>query len=160
MYDLVVLALSTDSTRVITYNVRQELRGGVFDTHGVSKGFHSLSHHNNDPKNLDELAKVDEINMRFWLGFMERLASVEQTDGRGLLDHTVVAFSSSAGMDHSRDKLPTAMFGGEALGIRHHTHLKMADGTPLANVWRTMADRVGVPLDQLQDSTGLIEEMV
>lgn len=160
MYDLVVLALSTDSTRVITYNVRQELRGGVFDTHGVSKGFHSLSHHNNDPKNLDELAKVDEINMRFWLGFMERLASVEQADGRGLLDHTVVAFSSSAGMDHSRDKLPTAMFGGEALGVRHRTHLKLADGTPLANVWRTMADRVGVPLDQLQDSTGVIEEMV
>ena len=160
MYDLVVLALSTDSTRVITYNIRQELRGGVFDVHGVSKGFHSLSHHNNDPKNLDELAKVDEINMGFWRGFLQRMQSVQQSDGRSLLDHTAVAFSSSAGMDHSRDKLPTAIFGGEALGIRHQTHLRLADRTPLASVWHTMADRVGVPMDRLQDSSGVIDGLV
>lgn len=160
MYDLVVLALSTDSTRVITYNVRQELRGGVFETHGVSKGFHSLSHHNNDPKNLDELAKVDEINMQFWLGFLERMQSVTQSDGRSLLDHTAVAFSSGAGMDHSRDKLPTALFGGEALGLRHQTHLKLPEKTPLASVWHTMADRVGVPLERLQDSSGVITGLI
>ena len=160
MYDLIVLAYKTDSTRVITYNVRRELAGGTFPVHGVSKGFHALTHHNNDPKNLDELAKVDEINMGFWNEFLKRLDEVEEADGRSLLDHTVLAFSSSAGMDHSRDRLPTIVFGGEALGVKHKTHIRLPEKTPLANVWHTMADVMGVKTDKLQDSTGVISELV
>lgn len=160
MYDLIVIAFQCDSTRVITYNIRQELRGGTFDVHGVSKGFHALSHHNNDPKNLDELAKVDEINMGYWGSFLDRLASIEQIDGKRLLDHCAVAFSSSAGMDHSRDQLPTALFGGSALGIKHQTHLRLGEKTPLASLWHTMADRVGVKREKLQDSTGVIRPLV
>ena len=160
MYDLIALAFQTDSTRVITYNVRRELAGGTFPVHNVSKGFHALTHHNNDPKNLDELAQVDEINMGFWAKFLERMNQISQADGRTLLDHTVIAFSSSAGMDHSRDKLPTALFGGEALGVNHRTHLKLTEGTPLARVWHTMADRMGVRTEALQDSRGPISELL
>ena len=160
MYDLIALAFQTDSTRVITYNVRQELAGGTFQVHNVSKGFHALTHHNNDPKNLDELAKVDEINMGFWAKFLDRMSQISQPDGSSLLDHTVIAFSSGAGMDHSRDKLPTAIFGGEALGLKHCTHLKLAEGSPLARVWHTMADRMGVPLETLQDSRSPIGELI
>lgn len=160
MYDLIALSLKTDSTRVITYNVRRELAGGTFAAHGVSKGFHALTHHNNDPKNLDELAKVDEINMGFWAGFLKRLDGITEADGQSLLDHTVMAFSSSAGMDHSRDKLPTIMFGGKALGVKHKTHVRLPDKTPLASVWHTMVDRVGVPMEALQDSTGVIADLV
>ncbi|HEX5103253.1 MAG TPA: DUF1552 domain-containing protein [Pirellulaceae bacterium] len=160
MYDLIALAFQTDSTRVITYNVRQELSGGTFAVHGVSKNFHSLTHHNNEPKNLDELAQVDEINMGFWTKFLERLEQIPQPDGRSLLEHTVIAYSSSAGMDHSRDKLPTAIFGGEALGMKHSTHLALAAGTPLARVWHTLADRMGVQRDTLQDSRGPISELL
>ena len=160
MYDLIALAFQTDSTRVITYNVRQELAGGTFAAHSVSKEFHALTHHNNDPKNLDELAKVDEINMGFWSAFLGRLQSVAQPDGRSLLDHTVIAYSSSAGMDHSRDKLPTAIFGGEALGLKHATHLKLAADTPLARVWHTLAHGMGVRVDRLQDSAGPIGELI
>ncbi|MEL6108896.1 MAG: DUF1552 domain-containing protein [Planctomycetota bacterium] len=160
MYDLIVLAFKTDSTRVITYNVRQELRGGTFDVHGVSKGFHALTHHNNDPKNLDELARVDEINMGFWADFLDRMGEVEQVDGSSLLDHSVLAFSSSAGMDHSRDRLPTAIFGGGALGLKHKTHVKLTDKTPLSNLWRTMAGAMGVHRDSLQDSTGLVDAIL
>jgi hypothetical protein len=160
VYDLIALAFQTDSTRVITYNVRQELAGGTFGVHSVSKGFHALTHHGNDPKNLDELAKVDEINMGFWSKFLERLQSIEQPDGKSLLDHTVLAYSSSAGMDHSRDKLPTAIFGGEALGLKHTTHLKLADNTPLARVWHTMAHAMGVRTDKLQDSNGPIGDLL
>ncbi len=160
MYDMIALAYQTDSTRVITYNVRRELAGGTFPVHNVSKGFHALTHHNNDPKNLDELAKVDEINMGFWNQFLKRLDSIEEADGRSLLDHTVIGYSSSAGMDHSRDKLPTVVFGGEALGLKHQTHIKLPEKTPLANVWHTMVDRMGVKTDSLQDSTGVISEIV
>jgi hypothetical protein len=160
MYDLIALAFHTDSTRVITYNVRRELAGGTFPVHNVSKVFHALTHHNNDPKNLDELAQVDEINMGFWEKFLARMDRIPQPDGRSLLEHTVIAYSSSAGMDHSRDKLPTAIFGGEALGLIHQTHLKLAAATPLSRVWHTMADRMGVPLETLQDSRGPITELL
>ena len=160
MYDLIALAFQTDSTRIITYNIRRELSGGTFPVHNVSKEFHALTHHNNDPKNLSELAQVDEINMGFWSKFLSRLDQIPQPDGQSLLDHTVIAFSSSAGMDHSRDKLPTAVFGGEALGIAHKTHLKLSEGTPLASVWHTMADRMGVKTDALQDSKGPISELL
>ena len=160
VYDLIALAFQADATRVITYNVRQELAGGTFAAHSVSKGFHALTHHNNDPKNLDELAKVDEINMGFWSTFLGRLQSVTQPDGRSLLDHAVIAYSSSAGMDHSRDKLPTAIFGGEAIGLKHATHLQLAADTPLARVWHTMAHCMGVRMDKLQDSTGPISELL
>ncbi len=126
----------------------------------MSKGFHALTHHNNDPKNLEELAKVDELNMGYWNQLLQRLDSVKEADGRSLLDHTTLAFSSSAGMDHSRDKLPTIMFGGEALGMKHRTHLEMPKKTPLARVWHTMAGAMGVHVDELQDSTGVISELV
>jgi hypothetical protein len=160
MFDLIALAFQTDSTRVITYNVRREINGGTFDVHQVSKNFHALSHHNNDVRNLDELAQVDEINMGFWARFLQRLDSIPQTDGRSLLDHTVLAYSSGMGIDHSRDQLPTALFGGSARGVTHHTHLKLPDNTPLAGVWHTLIDRVGVQTESLQDSRGVISELV
>ncbi len=66
MYDLIALAFQTDSTRVASYVVRTELAGGVYREFNVSKGYHALSHHGNDPKNLDELAHVDTIYMKHW----------------------------------------------------------------------------------------------
>lgn len=159
MFDLIVLAFQTDSTRVITYNVRTE-SGEIFPVHGVSKGYHALTHHNNDPKNLDELAKVDEVNMGFWAYFLGRLKSVKEADGRSLLDYTMSAYSSGMGIDHSRDRLPTAMFGGSAIGVKHQGHLKLPEKTPLSRLWHTMVDRMGVQTDTLQDSKGVISELV
>ncbi len=159
MFDLITLAFQTDSTRVITYNIRTE-SGEIFPVHGVSKGYHALTHHNNDPKNLNELAKVDEVNMGLYSYFLDRLKSVKEADGRSLLDYSMLAFSAGMGMDHSRDRLPTAVFGASALGVKHQGHLKLPDKTPLARVWHTMVDRMGVKTETLQDSTGVISELV
>jgi hypothetical protein len=164
MYDLVTLALQTDSTRVITYVVRRELRGGVYPEFGVSKGYHELSHHHNDPKNLDELTRVDTIYMRHWAYVLERLKSIRQVDGTTLLDYTMLAFSSGMGINHSPDRLPTALFGGGALGIKHQGHLQLPERTPLAALWHTMLDRMEVPPSKLgepfQDSSGPIPELI
>tara|TARA_R110002096_G_scaffold4493_18_gene20938 strand:+ start:1947 stop:3305 length:1359 start_codon:yes stop_codon:yes gene_type:complete len=160
MYDLMALAFQTDSTRVITFMVRSE-GGEIFDVHGVSKNFHALTHHGNDPRNLDELAKVDEINMGFFRGLLERLHSIQEPDGKSLLDRTMLTFTSGMGIDHSRDRLPTVLFGGSGLGIQHQTHLQLPDNTPCANVWRTMLDRGSVPVDDgFQDSTGVVRQLL
>ena len=160
MYDLIALAFQTDSTRVITYVVRQESSGGVFPEFGVSKGFHELTHHGNDPKNLEELAKVDTIYQQHWAGFLDRMKSIKEADGRPLLDHCVMGYSSGMGIGHSKNRLPTAMFGGNAMGIAHQGHLKLPENTPLATVWHTMLDRLDVDTGgEFQDSHGVIKKI-
>ena len=161
MYDLVALAFQTDSTRVITYVVRQESSGGVFPEFGVSKGYHELTHHGNDPKNLDELAAVDTIYQEHWAYFLEKMKSIQEPDGRPLLDHCALGYSSGMGIGHSKTRLPTAMFGGGAMGIDHQGHHKFGKDTPLSTVWHTMLDRLGVETgESFQDSAGVVKEMV
>lgn len=159
MFDLIVMAFQTDSTRVITYNIRGEGTGENWPVHGVSKGHHALTHYAG-PNDLDELAKVDEINMGFWAEFLARMQSVKEVDGNSLLDHTMIAYSSGAGMDHSHNRLPTCFFGGKALGVNHQGHLKL-ENQPLARLWHTMVERMGVPVETtFQDSTGVISEVL
>jgi len=161
MYDLIALAFQTDSTRVITYVVRQESSGGVFEEFGVDKGYHALSHHGNDPRNLEQLAQVDTLYMEYWAHLLDRLESIKEVDGSSLLDHTLLGFSSGMGIGHSKDRLPTAMFGGNARGVRHQGHIILPERTPLSAVWHTMADRAGVqPEEPFQDSSGVIKELV
>lgn len=160
MYDLIALAFQTDSTRVVSYVVRTELAGGVYPEFGVSKGYHELTHHGNDPKNLEELARVDTIYMKHWSHFLDRLASIQDGDGT-LLDHTMLGFSSGMGIGHSKDILPTVLSGGGRLGIKHQTHVELKERTPLASVWQTMIDKMGVPTESnYQDSTGVIGELL
>ena len=160
MYDLIALAFQTDSTRVVTYVVRTELKGGSYPEWGLSKDYHSLTHHGNDPQNLDELARADTIYMRHWAHFLRRLRSIREGDAT-LLDHSLLGFSSGMGIGHSRNLLPTMFSGGAGLGVRHQGHLKLPENTPLANLWHTMMDRLGVDVPgQFHDSTGKIEELI
>ena len=160
MYDLIALAFQTDSTRVISYVVRTELAGGVYPEFGVTKGYHELTHHGNDPKNLDQLAQVDTIYMRHWNYFLDRLASIREGDGT-LLDHTLLAFSSGMGIGHSKTILPTVLSGGSQLGIRHQTHLQLKENTPLSSLWQTMVEKMGVHVEgSFQDSPGTITELL
>lgn len=160
MYDLIALAFQTDSSRVISYVVRTELAGGVYPEFGVSKGYHELTHHGNDPKNLEELAKVDTIYMTHWSYFLDRLASIQEGEGT-LLDHTMLGFSSGMGIGHSKDLLPTVLSGGSRLGINHQTHLQLQEQTPLSALWQTMIEKMGVEVgDEFQDSPGRIGELL
>ncbi len=161
MYDLIALALETDSTRVVSYVVRQESSGGTFDEFGVSKGFHELTHHGNDPKNLAELAKVDRIYLSHWDYFINRLKSFKQIDNSTLLDHSLLGFSSGMGIGHSKDRLPTCLFGGKATGIAHQGHLRLPTNTPLSRLWHTMLNRLDVQTGEtFQDSSGVIDDLI
>ncbi len=159
MYDLIALAFQTDSTRVVSYVVRTELAGGVYPEFGISKGYHELTHHGNDPKNLEDLAAVDTIYMQHWNYFLNRLASIQEGDGT-LLDHTMLGFSSGMGIGHSKDQLPTVLSGGRGLGIRHQTHLQLQENTPLSALWQTMVEKMGVEVTgPFQDSPGKIDQL-
>ena len=98
--------------------------------------------------------------MQHFAYFLARLKGMKQPDGSSLLDHTMLAYSSGMGINHSRDQLPTALYGGKALGVSHQGHLKLPD-MPLSSLWHTMLDRMNVPLPQhFQDSKGPIKELM
>lgn len=159
MYDLIALAFQTDSTRVVSYVVRTELRGGTYPEWNL-RDYHALTHHGNDPKNLEDLAAADTHYMRHWSHFLSRLKSIREGD-RNLLDHSLLGFGSGMSIGHSRGSLPTMISGGGALGVKHQGHLKLPDNTPVANVWHTMLDRARIPVpDNFQDSTGAIGELI
>lgn len=160
MYDLIALAYQTDSTRVVSYVVRKELAGGVYPEFGVSKGYHALTHHGNDPKNLEELAKVDTIYMSHWAYFLNRLKSIREGD-HTLLDAVMLGFSSGMGIGHSKDRLPSVLSGGKALGVAHQGHVRLPERTPISAMWHTMLDRMGVEIEgRFQDSPGPIKQVL
>jgi len=145
MYDLIALAFETDSTRVVSYVVRQESAGGTFPEFGVSKGF----------------PLVDRIYMKQWAYFIDRMKQFKQPDGSTLLDHSLLAFSSGMGIGHSKDRLPTCLFGGKKLGVAHQGHLQLPEFTPLSSVWHTMLDRLDVGVgERFQDSSGVINKLL
>jgi len=163
MYDLIALAWQTDSTRVVSHIVRRELSGGgnhIRELYSVSGNYHDLTHHNNKPEKLADLAKVDVIYMKHWAYFLERLRSTPEGESN-LLDNSVLGFSSGMGMDHAKDMLPTVMTGGRALGVEHQGHLVLSENTPLARMWHTMLDRAGVETpENFQDSSGPITQLL
>lgn len=161
MYDLIALAFQTDSTRVVTYVVRRELSGGIYPEFQSAHDYHALTHQTDNPRDAAELTRIDRIYMDHWAYFLGRLAGMTEAGGRSVLDRTILAFSSGMGFNHSRDRLPTAVFGGRALGVSHQGHLRMPDNTRLARLWHTMLDRAGVPVGRtFQDSRGVITEIV
>ncbi len=161
MFDLMALAFQTDSTRIITYLVRVEGPGGTYPEFNVSTDYHGLSHHGNISEKLDELARVDTIYMTNFRHLLDRLEAMKMPDNSSLLDHTMLGIGSGMGIGHSKNLLPTVVFGGNGKGIQHQGHLQLPKNTPLASVWHTMIDAAGVQTPQgFQDSKGPIKEML
>ena len=184
MFDLIVLALRTDTTRVVTYMNGSEGNGLAIPEIGVTQARHNLSHHNGDPVVLDRLAKSDAFLMRMFAGFLDRLREIRE-DGEPLLDRTMVLFGSgmSYGHSHANSNLPILLAGGRGLGLRHGRHLdynfpkgnaytlsygewqslcgKPRDGNArLSNVMLTMLQKMGVRTERFVDSVGPVSEVL
>jgi hypothetical protein len=165
MYDVLALALQTDSTRVVSYMPRMDLRDGTgcYTFMGCPYGYHEMTHHGEDPDKLKWNTQVDTWYSEDWAYFIDRLKSVKEGDGT-LLDHTLLVWGSSGGTvnSHNRTDLPTMLVGGHKLGIRHQGHL-VKKGVRLGNLWQTMFGAMGVPLpDDFQggEADGVISELI
>ncbi|BCX46902.1 hypothetical protein HAHE_08100 [Haloferula helveola] len=126
MYDLIFLALRTDSTRLVTFAGA----GGneVVDLEGVDDGWHNLSHHGKDPDKIGKLAIIELEEMRLFGEFLKRLESVEE-GGRTLLDQTAIVLGSNLGnaSSHNNTNLPILAAGGR---FRHGQHLAFNPDNP------------------------------
>ena len=160
MFDLQVLALQGDITRVITFQLARETSGRTYPEIGVSDPHHPLSHHGNDPAKIARMAKINQFHVSLFAYYLERLKATP--DGNGsLLDHSLILYGSGMGNPniHDHTNLPILVAGGAAGGMKGGRHLRYAKPTPLANLHLTLLDKVGVRLDSFADSQGKVDEL-
>ncbi len=165
MWDIIALAMQTDSTRIISYMARMDGQDGTgaWKELGNPYGYHEMTHHGEDPDKLKWFTKADIWYMEEWAYFLNKLKSIKEGDGT-LLDHTLVAYGSSGGAvnAHHNTNLPTMLAGGARLGVKHQGHIIKQD-VRLGNLWWTMFDRMNVPIPknfQGGEADGLIKELV
>ena len=161
MFDLQVLAMQADVTRVVSFQLARETSNRAYPEIGVPDPHHPISHHGGDPEKLAQLAKINQFHVSLFAEFLEKLKSV--SDGEGsLLDHTLYLYGSGMGNPNVHDhvNLPVIVAGGGAGKARGGRHIKYDEPTPMANLHLTLLDSVGVRLDTFSDSTGKIDTLI
>src|SRR2546425_7683795 len=160
MFDLQVLALQGDVTRVITFQLARETSTRTYPEIGVADPHHPLTHHGNDPEKIAKMAKINAFHPSLFAYFLEKLKSTPEGDG-SLLDHSRYLYGSGMGNPnvHDHTNLPILVAGGAAAGMKGGRHIKFDKPTPLANLHLTLLDKVGVHLDSFADSNGKIDEL-
>jgi hypothetical protein len=155
MYDLMALALETDSTRVITMFLPG--LGEVFTINGevLSAGYHALSHHGNNPGLIADLIKVESEHMRLLSGFLDQLKTKTDANGVPLLDSTLVLWGAGMGdaSRHSNANLPVFLAGGS---LKHGSHIAIdrdhSEAPLLGDLYITMLQQMGIDQNQFSNA--------
>ena len=161
MFDLQVLALQGDITRVITFQLARETSNRTYPEIGVPDPHHPLTHHGNDPDKIARMAKINQFHVSLFAYFLERLKATPEGDG-SLLDHSLVLYGSGMGNPnvHDHTNLPIIVAGGAAGRMKGGRHIKYDKPTPLANLHLSLLDKVGIRLDKFGDSNGKVDELL
>jgi hypothetical protein len=154
MYDLMVAAFQTDSTRVLTYRLPI---ANLLTSLGIKVAAHDMSHYS--PGERQEASqKRDSINSELLAGLLDRLKGITEPDGSRLFDHSTVVFGSNLSTVHNLTNCPTLIAGGGA-GIRLGQHLVVPKDTPLCNAWLTLLQGNGISIERHGDSSAILKEL-
>ena len=150
MFDVMALALQTDSTRFITLHLGN---GGKVELDGVTEAHHALSHHGQDEEKLRQLAILENALLAEWADFVRKLKTVQESSGT-LLDQTMVLLTSNLGnaSSHDNKNMPVLFAGG---GFKHGQHLAFdtKNNYPLPNLYLSALHRLGLHHDRFSTST-------
>jgi len=155
MYDIIVAALQTDSTRVITY--RQPV-GTLLQSLAIKVAPHDMSHYSPGDR-MEASQKRDIAQSELLARLIDKLKATKEPDGTSLFDHTVLAYGSNIRTIHYLDNCPTILTGGGA-GLKRGHHISLPKNTPLSNAWLTLLHGLGVKVERHGDSTGIIKELI
>ena len=154
MYNLIVAALQTDSTRVMSYRLPgQELLKSM----DVTLSAHNISHYSPGDR-MDASKARDKAHSELLAGLIDKLKATKEPDGSSLFDHTALAFGSNISSIHYLDNCPTILTGGGA-NLKLGQHLALPKDTPLCNVWLTMLQGMGIQAERHGDSSGVVKEL-
>jgi hypothetical protein len=157
MYDIVVAALQTDSTRIVSY--RQPV-STLLTSLEVKIDAHTMSHYaGKGPEYTDASEKRDLAQSRLLAGLLQQLKTTREPDGSSLLDHTTVVYGSNIRTSHSLDNCPT-LVAGRGAGIKLGQNIVLPHDTPLCNAWLTLLHGSGVKAERHGDSTGILKQIL
>ena len=158
MLDLQVLAFKTDVTRIATMMFSRDLSAKTYPESGVPDAYHALSHHQDDPVRMERYAKLNAYHVSLVGYFLDKLRNT-QDGSSSLLDNSLVMFGSPMSNSNAHDHLdlPILLAGTAAGRYESNRHIENPKGTPLANLFLTLAEKEGVHLDSFGDSTAKME---
>jgi hypothetical protein len=158
MFDLQLLAYQTDLTRVSSFMVGREISGRTYNDIGIPDAHHPLSHHLDDPVKIGTMAKINTYHVVLFADFVEKMRTTPDGDG-SLLDHSLLLYG--AGMSnsnaHAPINLPVMLVGGAGGGLKGGRHTTYPEDTPMANLLMAIMDSLGVPMDQVGNSNGMLD---
>jgi len=158
MFDLQLLAYQTDLTRVVSFMVGREISGRTYNEIGIPDAHHPLSHHLDDPVKIGIMSKINTYHVVLFAEFVEKMRSTPDGDG-SLLDHSLLLYG--AGMSnsnaHAPINLPVMLVGGAGGGLKGGRHITYPEDTPMANLLLGIMDAMGVPMEQVGNSNGMLD---
>ncbi len=160
MIDLQVIAFQADLTRVGTLMIAREGSNRSYKQVDVPDGHHSVTHHQNDPEKIAKTIKINEVHVKTFAYYVEKMKSTPDGDGN-LLDHSLLLYGSSIndGNKHSHDDLPLVLLGGASGQVKSGRHIAYPAETPMNNLLLTMLDKAGVQTEKFGDATGRAEHL-
>jgi hypothetical protein len=161
MGDLMVLAFQTDTTRVSTFMFANEGSNRSYKSIGVSDGHHEMSHHQKNPEKLEALRKINTFHVSQLAYILNKMESIKEGD-KTLLDNSMVLYGAGIcdGDRHNHDDLPLLLAGKAGGKISSGKHLKFNNGTPMSNLFLSMSDKLGIPQENIGDSTGKLDQLI
>lgn len=158
MYDMIITAMQTDSTRVVTY--RQPVCR-LLEGMDLKIKAHSLSHYGFSEARRRESEQRDRKCMQLFAHFIDRLKEARDIDGSRLFDNCIVSYGTNLRSGHELKNVPALLSGGGGKGIALGQHIALpGNDRPLANYWLTLMQQAGVPIDQFSHSTGNVPELL
>ncbi len=159
MNALMVKALECDLTRVVSFMMENAGANRSFDFLGITGSHHELSHHQGSASTIEDLVVIERWEVQQFADLVTQLDAVQEADGSTLLDNTLAYFSSEIadGDSHAHTGLPVLLAGSGGGTVTPGRHIDLANETPMANLFLTMADSLGVQPGSFGDSTGLLD---
>jgi len=155
MTDMLVVAFKADITRISTVMIGREGSVRPYPEIGISDGHHPLTHHMGNQTMLDKVRQINSLHLKLFAEFLQKLKNTKEGDSN-LLDQSMIVYGSgiSDGNVHTHDQLPTLLCGRGGKFVSPGRHIIYQRETPVANLFATMAERVGVRAEHFGDSTG------
>jgi hypothetical protein len=152
------VAFQADLTRVATFLVTHEGTSRAYREIGIPDGHHPLTHHRNQLPLMEKVAQINTYHVQQFAGWLEKLRSIQEGDSN-LLDNSMIVYGAglSDGNRHLHEDLPTLIAGRAGGKFQTGRRIVYRRETPMCNLFVTMMDRMGVPVDHFGDSNGALE---
>jgi hypothetical protein len=160
LFDLMTVAFQADLTRVCTFMLGREGSNRTYREIGIAEAHHGMTHHKGDEDKIEKIARINQYHLQQFAYFLGRLKSIQDGDGT-LLDHSMVLYGSgiSDGNRHDHGNLPALLAGRASGTLRPGRHLVYEKGTPMANLFLSMLDRMEVHPESVGDSNGELDHL-